>query len=126
LAWLRANPGLMTHVPVGGMPAPEAEIAESLARMAEAGEAVLGVEAPGFLVDVDKPWHALDATHAVLTSQAASAGESAAAEGCRVAESAEIHGRLFMEPGAEIGERVVVQGNAWLGRDARVTNGAIL
>jgi bifunctional UDP-N-acetylglucosamine pyrophosphorylase/glucosamine-1-phosphate N-acetyltransferase len=126
IEWLRANPGLMTHVPVGGMPAPEAEIAESLARMAAAGEAVLGVEATGFLVDVDKPWHALEATREVLRHQAVSAGESRIPDGCRVAESAEIHGRLFLEAGAEIGERVVVQGDAWIGPGARVANGAIL
>jgi NDP-sugar pyrophosphorylase family protein len=126
LEWMRANPGVMTHVSVGGMPPAEAEIAESLARMAEAGEAVLGVETSGFLVDLDKPWHALEASRQWVRHLSGQAGEPEIPDGCRVADSAEIRGRLFLEPGAEVGARVVAQGDAWLGRETKVTNGAIL
>jgi bifunctional UDP-N-acetylglucosamine pyrophosphorylase/glucosamine-1-phosphate N-acetyltransferase len=126
LRWLRANPGVMTHVPVGGMPPPEAEIAESVARMAEAGEPVLGVATSAFLVDVDKPWHALAASVELIRYRRAQPFEPRVSDGCRVADSAEVGGRLVLEPGAEVGERVVFEGDAWLGRDAKVTNGATL
>lgn len=126
LPYLRANPGVMTHVPVGGMPAPEAEIAESLARMADDGLPVALLEPDGFLVDVDKPWHVLEASHRLLADLAQRTPETRVAEGARIADSAEIHGKVVLEPGAVIGERVVVRGDAWIGKGASVTNGSIL
>lgn len=127
---LRANPGVMTHVPVGGMPAPEYEIAESLARMAGGGLTVAALEPSGpnggFLVDLDKPWHILEANAAVLRDLSARTMEDSLAEGTRVDDSAEISGRLTLLPGAVIGKRVVVKGDLWLGPGASVTNGAIL
>lgn len=126
LPYLRANPGLMSHVPVGGMPALEAELAESLARMADEGLEVRAVEAAGPVVDLDKPWHILEARRAWLTERFAEAPERSIGAGARVAESAEIGGRLILEPGAEVGERVVAQGDLWVAAGARVTNGAIV
>jgi bifunctional UDP-N-acetylglucosamine pyrophosphorylase/glucosamine-1-phosphate N-acetyltransferase len=123
---LRRNPGIMTHVPVGGMPPPEAELAETVAGLLDEGRAVLPVETVGIFVDLDKPWHILEATQRLLTDAAARLEGNQIAEGCQVADDLEITGRLVMEPGARIGRRVVVNGNLWLGRDASVTNGAIL
>lgn len=127
---LRANPGVMTHVPVGGMPAPEYEIAESLARMVEEGLAVAAVEPSGpdggFLVDLDKPWHILDANNTVLRDLSARLTEDSLADGARVDDSAEISGHLVLAPGAVIGKRVVVNGDLWLGPGASVTNGSIV
>jgi len=124
--FLRANPGVMTHVPVGGMPPPECEIAESLARMADAGFPVQALPAGGFLVDVDKPWHLLEATTALLQERSSRLEASSIAEGAKIAGSAEIHGRVVLEPGAVIGERVVIHGDLWLGPGASVTNGSII
>lgn len=124
--YLESNPGIMTHVPVGGMPAAEAEIAESLARMSDDGLEVAGIEPEGFLVDLDKPWHILEANDLLLQDLSRRLGGSVIAPDARVADSAEISGRVVLEPGAVIGERVVVKGDLWLGRDAAVTNGSIL
>lgn len=124
--YLRANPGIMTHVPVGGMPPVEAEIAESLARMADDGLPVRALEPHGFLVDVDKPWHILEATSRLLRDLSERSTGSAIPDGARVADSAEIQGKLHLSPGAVVGERVVIQGDLWLGPGAEVTNGSIL
>jgi len=124
--FLLANPGVMTHVPVGGMPAPESELAESLAQMADRGLDVAALSVSGFLVDVDKPWHILEANRAILADLSSRADKSRIADGARVADSAEITGRVFLEPGAQIGERVVVHGDLWLGAGASVTNGSIV
>jgi bifunctional UDP-N-acetylglucosamine pyrophosphorylase/glucosamine-1-phosphate N-acetyltransferase len=126
LPFLRANPGVMTHVPVGGMPPLELELAESLAAMTEAGLAVEALEATGFVTDLDKPWHILEANAAALADRFTRLEASSIAKGARIAESAEIHGRVVLEPGAVIGERVVVQGDLWLGAGASVTNGSIV
>jgi NDP-sugar pyrophosphorylase family protein len=108
------------------MPPAEAEIAESLARMTDAGLSVQALEPEGFFVDLDKPWHILEANQAMLRDLSARCPDSQVAEGARVAQSAEIHGRVHLEPGAVIGERVVVHGDLWLGPGASVTNGSIV
>jgi bifunctional UDP-N-acetylglucosamine pyrophosphorylase/glucosamine-1-phosphate N-acetyltransferase len=126
LPYVRSNPGLMTHVPVGGMPACEAELGESLARMMDDALPVQALETTGFFVDVDKPWHALEANRRLLEHLSERLTGSAVAEGGKIAESAEIHGRVVLAPGAAIGERVVVRGDLWLGPGASVTNGAII
>lgn len=125
-AALRRNPGVMTHVPVGGMPAPEAELAETVAGLLDEGRAVLPVETTGTFVDLDKPWHILEATQRLVADAGARLEGDTVAEGCEVADDLEISGRLILEPGARIGRRVVARGNLWLGRNASVTNGAML
>ncbi len=125
-AAVRANPGLMTHVPVGGMPAPEAELAESLARLTDDGLPVQAIPAHGFMADLDKPWHILQATRALLRDLEERTPDDQVAPDARVADSAEIHGRLVLGPGAVIGERCVVRGPLWVGDGASVTNGSIV
>ncbi len=129
-AWpyLRAHPGLMTHVPVGGMPAPEAELAETVATMAQEGLDVAAVETTRPCVDVDKPWHILEATEAALRERAAALLESGSVidPTADVSDGADIHGPIWVGPGATIGKRVVLAGPAWIGGGARVLNGAIV
>ncbi len=126
MPYLRANPGVMTHVPVGGMPPLEADLAESLARMTADGLEVSAILPDGFALDLDKPWHIMEANRALLLDASERLEESSVGEGARIAESAEIHGRVVLEPGARIGERVVVHGDLWLGPGAEVTNGSIV
>jgi bifunctional UDP-N-acetylglucosamine pyrophosphorylase/glucosamine-1-phosphate N-acetyltransferase len=123
---LERHPGLMTHVPVGGMPAPEAELAESFAAMADEGAEVLAVVHDGTFVDLDKPWQILEAHARVLADEGRHLTESRIGDGCEVSDGAEIHGHLVMAPGSRVGRRVVVHGNLWLGAGASVTNGSIV
>lgn len=126
LGSLRDNPGLMTQVPVGGMPPLEAEIAQSLQLMVDEGEDLLAVEAPGYHVDLDKPWHILEANHRVLAAQAATLDADVIPPSAHIHAGAEILGRVVLGEGASIGSRVVARGALWLGAGARVENGAIL
>ncbi len=123
---LRANPGVMTHVPVGGMPAPEFEIAETLAALTDRGESIQAIEASGFLIDVDKPWHVLLANRSVLMDMSDRLGGSSISTTARIHDSAELSGRVILGPNAEVGARVVARGDLWLGPNASVTNGSIL
>jgi bifunctional UDP-N-acetylglucosamine pyrophosphorylase/glucosamine-1-phosphate N-acetyltransferase len=123
---LARNPGVMTHVPVGGMPAPEADLAESIAGLVDEGRAVFPVETVGTFVDLDKPWHILEASQRLIADAAVSMDANVIPEGCEVSDDLEISGRIVMEPGARVGRRVVIKGNVWLGRNAEITNGAIL
>lgn len=128
LAYLRDNPGLMAQVPVGGMPPLEAEIAQSLQMIIKDGGAssVLAVETPGYHVDLDKPWHILEANHRVIDAMAAQVEGDVLPASARVHDGAEIGGRLVLGENAVIGNRVVAKGDLWLGDGARLENGAML
>ena len=123
---LSDNPGLVTQVPVGGMPPLEAEIAQSLQMMVDEAETVAVVEAQEYCVDLDKPWHILEANHRLIASLSTGLGQDVIPASAHIHDGAEIHGRVVLSENAVIGNRVVVKGDLWLGKGASVTNGAIL
>lgn len=127
-AWpyLRAQDGVMVHVPVGGMPSAEAELADVLATMIDDGRDVAALETTQPCVDVDKPWHILEATEAALRQMACRCGKAIIDPSADVSDGAEIGGPVVVGPGAVIGKRVVLSGPAWIGEGARVVNGAIV
>jgi len=125
LAFLRDNPALM-RVGVGGMPPVETEIAQSLQMMVDEGHTVAVIDAPGFHVDLDKPWHILEANGRVIGAMAAALEGHQIDPTARVHDGADIGGRLVLGPGAVIGNRVVVEGDLWLGAGAKALNGAIV
>jgi len=123
---LRSNPGIFRHVPVGGMPPMAAEIAETLAEMVEEGRDVAAVEAEGFAIDCDKPWHILEANERWLAYRLAVAESDIIPATCRISDGADIHGRLILGEHVEIGKRVVVDGGMIAGDGSTVLNGAML
>ncbi len=126
LDFLRDNPGVMGRVPVGGMPPLEAEIAQSLQVMIDEGQPVLAVETVGYHVDVDKPWHILQANRQIINRLSLELEGNFIHPTAKVHDGAEIGGRLVLGENAIIGNRVVATGDLWLGAGASVTNGAIL
>jgi bifunctional UDP-N-acetylglucosamine pyrophosphorylase/glucosamine-1-phosphate N-acetyltransferase len=127
LGALRDSPGVMARVPVGGMPPLEAEIAQSLQTLiGEEAECVLAVEAPGYHVDLDKPWHILEANRRVMDAMSAVLQESVIPASAHVHDGAEIGGRLVLGENAVIGKRAVIRGDLWLGTGVRVENGAMV
>jgi bifunctional UDP-N-acetylglucosamine pyrophosphorylase/glucosamine-1-phosphate N-acetyltransferase len=126
LDYLRDNPGLMSRVPVGGMPALEAEVAQSIQMMIDEGQTVLAVETDGYHVDLDKPWHILEANTRVIEAMHANLSGDRVPASSRIHDGAEIEGRVVLGENTVIGNRVVVKGDLWLGDGASITNGAIL
>ena len=126
LAHVRDNPGVMSSVPVGGMPPVEAELAQSLQMMLDEGVAIPAIETVGYHVDLDKPWHILEANQRVIAAMCEQPGDNVIAPSAQIHDGAEIHGRLFVGENCVIGNRVVIQGDLWLGDNARLLNGAIL
>jgi bifunctional UDP-N-acetylglucosamine pyrophosphorylase/glucosamine-1-phosphate N-acetyltransferase len=96
--------------------------------MSDDGLDVAAVEAQAPCADVDKPWHILEATRAVLRQMTAEleAGQSVIDPTAEVSDGAEIRGPVVVGPGATVGRRVVLDGPAWIGARARVINGAIV
>lgn len=126
LAYLRDNPGLMTQVPAGGMPPVEAEIAQSIQLMIDERQPVAAVKTVDYHIDLDKPWHILEANSAVIRAMSAALTDNVIPASAKIHDGAEIHGRVVLGENAEIGNRVVVKGDLWLGQGSTITNGAIL
>jgi bifunctional UDP-N-acetylglucosamine pyrophosphorylase/glucosamine-1-phosphate N-acetyltransferase len=126
LSYLEANSGIMSAVPVGGMPPAEADLAESLQRFTDAGNPIAAVAVRGLCVDMDKPWHILEANHHRVAAVAAAITESRIHPTARVHDGAELRGNVVLGPGSVIGNRVIVGGNLVVGAQTEVINGAIL
>ncbi len=125
-AYLEANPGLMRHVEVGGMPPTEADLAQSLQMMLEDGREIVAVTDDVAWIDLDKPWDILAANQAMLGILSEGLRESALADGASVDDSAEVTGPVVLAPGARIGKRCVVRGPVFLGEGSSITNGAMV
>lgn len=126
LPYLESQPRVMRHVPVGGMPQTEAELADALATMNDETGNVVAIETKHPCADVDKPWHIFDATQAALSEMAEHLTESVIDPTAEIDSGAEISGNIVVEAGAKIGKRVIIEGPAWIGKNARVINGAIV
>ena len=124
--YLLRNPGIVTRVPVGGMPPPESEIAQSLQLMVDDGRTVLTVQTTGFFVDVDKPWHVLEANKRCVDYLTKQVTEDHIAAGAKISDAAEINGHVVLGKNSVIGPRVVVNGSLIAGANNNITNGAIL
>ena len=124
--YLLRNPGIVTRVPVGGMPPPESEIAQSLQLMIDDGAEVLAVETTDFFVDVDKPWHVLEANRRLGDYLANQIEADCVATGAKISDAAEINGHVVLGENSVIGARVVVNGTLIAGANNNITNGAIL
>ncbi len=126
IRYLFRNTGIVTQVPVGGMPPPESEVAQSLQLMIDDNIDVLAVETVDFLVDVDKPWHVLEANSRLVDYLSRQIDEDQIADGAEVSDAADINGKLILGENTEIGPRVTVNGTLIAGANNRITNGAIL
>jgi bifunctional UDP-N-acetylglucosamine pyrophosphorylase/glucosamine-1-phosphate N-acetyltransferase len=126
LTYVEANPGVVEQVPVGGMPPMEAELAQSFQMMVDDSREVLAVEHKGLFVDVDKPWHLLQANHQFAQYLCGRIEETKLAEKVRIDDGAEIHGKIAAGPNVHIGNRVVIRGNVVVGSGTSITNGAMV
>lgn len=126
LSFIERNPGVMRSVPVGGMPPMEAELAQSLQTIIEANKEVNAVEAKGFVVDVDKPWHILEANFFIVSELRQQFSEDRIASTAKIDDSAEINGRILLGENCTIGKRVVINGFLFADAGTQIVNGAIL
>ncbi|NLN17844.1 MAG: NTP transferase domain-containing protein [Firmicutes bacterium] len=124
--WITNNPGLVTSVQVGQMPPLEAEAAQSLQDMVSAGESVEAVVTEGYFVDLDKPWHILEANQVFLAQASKNLRDSIIPASARISPEADIRGRLVLGENVVIGPRVVVKGDLWVADNTIIDNGAII
>lgn len=122
------NPGIMPNVHVGDMPSLEGDVAYTFELMRADGIDVHVSEAERFLVDVDRPWHIVEANRLAARYATDRLEKTVLAEGASIDDGAHIDGdaRLMLGPGARIGRDVHVRGSLILGPGSQLTTGAIL
>ncbi len=123
---IRKTPAIPHAIQIGMMPLEEAELAESLAIFLQSGGEILAVETKRLFVDVDKPWHILEANEAVIQTMVEEIRADAIHPSARLDDSAIIDGHVVLGPHSVIGPRVIVHGNLWVGENTVITDGAIL
>ncbi len=122
LPLLESNPGLMRRVPVGGMPPPEPDLAQSIN---DCDFEVAAVRAVDFVVDIDKPWHILEANSRMAAHLAESMTENRIHPTARIHDGAELSGFVELGENSVIGNRVVAAGNIIAGPNTKIVNGPI-
>jgi len=126
LPYLQHNPGIMTSVQVGMMPPTESELAQSLQMAIEDGREFLAVEPMDYFVDVDKPWHILEANSVLLKHRSSQLTANSIATSASVHEGAEIGGYIVVGENSIIGRDVKIKGNLWVGKNTTIVDGAII
>ncbi len=127
-AWSKvlAAPHSSTFVQVGQMPPVERELAQVIQSMVEDGETIPAVEAMRPTVDLDKPWHLLEANHVYIDLRSAQLEEDHIPDSAEISPHAEIQGHLVLGENVKIGPRVRIAGNVWIGDNTVIDNGAII
>jgi NDP-sugar pyrophosphorylase family protein len=120
---LEANPGIMRRVPVGGMPPMEPDLAQSLN---DWNAEIAAVRAVDFVVDMDKPWHILQANSRMAQRLTSQLSENRIHKTARIHDGAEVNGFVVVGPRSVIGNRVEMSGNVIVGEETNIVNGAIL
>ncbi len=124
--YVERHPGISTKLDVGAMPAMEADLSQTFQDMVDGGEKVAAVETRDFFVDVDKPWHLLEANGRMAEYFNRRLKKDEISDGAKISEDADIQGPIRVGPNSEIGKRVVIQGHVSIGANTTITNGAML
>ncbi|MCL2445378.1 MAG: NDP-sugar synthase [Oscillospiraceae bacterium] len=123
---LANNSGIFTSVEVGAMPAQEGYIEMSLNDYIRDGGTVAAIEAKEPVVDIDKPWHILEANNVHKNRLMTQLTENRLAEGASIHPTAYVDGAVVLGEGSSIGRNVTVEGKLIVGKNTRIDNGAIL
>jgi len=126
LPYLQRNPGIMQAVQVGMMPADEAHIEESIQIAIEDHQEIQAVEAKSPFIDVDKPWHLLEANMAWLRYQSGKLTKNQVGKNAKISDRATINGHVVIGENSEIGAGVIVEGDLWVGANTQIIQGAII
>jgi UDP-N-acetylglucosamine diphosphorylase / glucose-1-phosphate thymidylyltransferase / UDP-N-acetylgalactosamine diphosphorylase / glucosamine-1-phosphate N-acetyltransferase / galactosamine-1-phosphate N-acetyltransferase len=126
LRYAALNSGIMSDIEVGMMPPLEGFLEASLMDAIRDGVEIGAVPSRGEILDVDKPWHALEANGRLVRRVCSSITGRVLGEGASVAADARLDGAVRLGKNSRIGSGVTVHGNLWVGDDTLIDNGAII
>ena len=126
--YLLRDPGIRTNAGVGAMPPLEGDIPYAFDLMRDDHIEVHSSLVRDFFVDVDKPWHILEANTLAARHTLDALDRTVISEGATIDDSADIRAgvKLWLGPGARIGKGCRIDGPVVLGPGAQVVHGAIL
>ncbi len=123
---LKYNSGRFTDIEVGMMPPDEGYIEMTLSDEMKRGTRVKAVTAADAILDIDKPWHILEA-NCVMNKKACSAlTENELAEGAFIDDTVILNGFVRLGKNSSIERNAIIEGNIIVGDDTHIFNGAII
>src|SRR5690625_4229888 len=87
---IKSNPGIMLNVNVGSMPHPEAELEQSIQLLIEKGKIIQMISSENEAIDMDKPWHILEANRLITEQEVSTLTDSMISPTANIHPSAEI------------------------------------
>lgn len=123
---LHHNPGFMKNVPTGVMPQHEMEFEQSLQWLVEEGYTVSSYPLTDGVIDIDKPWHLMQANQLALSVMTNKLQHNDIPETCNIHPTADIQGCIKLGEHVEIGKYVTIKGNAIIGDHTKIENGVTI
>ena len=125
-ALLEANSGRFTVTQVGMMPPLEGFIEMSLNDFLKDGGEITAVTAKEHVVDIDKPWHILEAEHVCKQRLFGALTGNVLGEGASIDASVIIEGRVILGKNSKIRNGAILKGDCVVGEDTTIENGCLL
>jgi NDP-sugar pyrophosphorylase family protein len=119
-------PPRFPKVDVGMMVPEETFLEAGLLGLMDAGIPIKAIEAKGFALDIDKPWHLLEVNTQLALQQCSELKDNQLLAGASIDPSAKIHGKVRLGKGSSIGRNVIVEGNIWVGDNTQIDTGAFI
>lgn len=119
-------PERMSMLEVGVMPIEERELLDAVNVWVSSGKIAKAVVAEGIIIDIDKPWHILEANSRWLEDQAKRLTGDRIHPSARVPKNLQRDGYLVVEENAVLGADVKLKGTTWIGAGAQIIDGAIV
>ena len=120
------NGGFFKELSVGSMPPRESYLEQSVADYQHRGNTVPAVTASLPAIDIDKPWHILEANYTFGKFQASLLNKNELAEGAYIDPLAVVKGHVKLGKNSFIGRNCVIEGNLIAGDNTAIDNGAII
>lgn len=126
LKYLETNVGIFKNIEVGMMPPLEAYIEMSVADFIKDGKKVAALETVKHFIDIDKPWHILQANDYIVETKCGELDRNILGEGAVLDPAAQVKGYVCLGRGSVIGRNVTINGSVVVGDNTTVENGAII
>ena len=124
--YISSNPGYMKNVVTGGMPPNEDYLEQSIQMMIEDDILIRRIKAKYKPIDLDKPWHILEANELIISNEVANLTKDEIGTGSIIHSSAIVEGHIKMGQNSYIGKNVIIKGNVVIGDNTSIDYGAII
>lgn len=124
--YLETNAGIFKNVQVGMMSPTEAYIEMSVADFIRDGRKVSAIETTKYFIDMDKPWHILEANDFLVETKCRELSGNVLGEDAILDPTAQVRGYVCLGRGSVIGRNVIINGSVIIENNTIIENGAII